>query len=142
MIDLVLGGLLSCLAALHVYWGLGGLWPARDQLSLARTIAGFRGIKQMPSSAACFGVAIVLGTMAVGVLLLSGRLNSDLPQGLLDAGGFVLAAGFLFRGAMAYVPAWRRLTPEQPFARLDTLIYGPLCLGIGAMAAAVALTGR
>jgi hypothetical protein len=46
--------------------------------------------------------------------------------------GFAAGAVFLGRGLAAYIPAWRRVTPEQPFARLDQIAYGPLCLALGA----------
>jgi hypothetical protein len=38
---------------------------------------------------------------------------------------------FLGRGIAGFTPWWRRLTPEQPFARLDQSLYSPLCLLIG-----------
>jgi hypothetical protein len=41
------------------------------------------------------------------------------------------AAVFLLRGAVTYMPFWRRVAPEQPFARLDRQYYAPLCLLIG-----------
>jgi len=141
MIDLALAAILIAIAALHAYWGVGGRWPAHDDLSLARTVAGFRGIRAMPSPAACFAVAATLVAAALWVLLVSGRIASSVPHLLLTAAGLVLSLVFLARGAAAYLPAWRRLTPEQPFARLDQSVYGPLCLAIGLAAAIVTVSG-
>jgi len=113
----------------------------RDDASCARAVAGFRGISTMPSPALCFAVAATLVAAALWVLLVSGRIASGVPHILLTAAGSILALVFLARGAAAYLPAWRRLTPEQPFARLDQAVYGPLCLVIGALAAIVTLSG-
>ena len=38
---------------------------------------------------------------------------------------------FLARGVAAFLPAWRRLTPEPAFARMDRKLYGPLCTALG-----------
>lgn len=141
MIDLALASVLIAIAALHAYWGVGGRWPGHDDLSLARAVAGFRGIRAMPSPAACFAVAATLVAAALWVLLVSGRIASSVPHVLLSAAGLILSLVFVARGAAAYLPAWRRLTPEQPFARLDQSVYGPLCLIIGLAAAIVTVTG-
>jgi Protein of unknown function (DUF3995) len=139
MIDLVLATVLVALAALHAYWGMGGRWPGTDDASLARTVAGFSGVSAMPPAGASFVVALCLLAAALWAAMLTGRVGIGLPVGLLTLGGFALTAVFLGRGVAAYVPAWRRLTPEQPFARLDQQVYGPLCLVIGALLAVVTL---
>ena len=44
-----------CMAAislLHLIWAFGIWWPVRDETALARTIAGFKGIKAMPARSA------------------------------------------------------------------------------------------
>ena len=45
--------------------------------------------------------------------------------------GLAVALVFLGRGVAGFTPAWRRHTPEQPFATLDVRYYSPLCLAIG-----------
>ena len=54
--------------------------------------------------------------------------------------GLAVAFVFLARGIAGFTPAWRRLTPEQPFASLDVRYYSPLCLAIGSGFAALAIT--
>ncbi|WP_163602926.1 DUF3995 domain-containing protein, partial [Klebsiella pneumoniae] len=56
---------LTIVAALHLYWGFGGLWPARDQLSLARTVVGSKGISAMPSRGVTVVVAALIFTAGV-----------------------------------------------------------------------------
>jgi Protein of unknown function (DUF3995) len=141
MIDLLVAAVLLVIAALHVYWGVGGHWPGRDAASLARTVAGFKNIAAMPPPAACFVVAGALVAAAVWPLMMSGRIAMGLPNALLVVGSLVLTMVFLARGVAAYLPAWRQLTPEQPFARLDRQLYGPLCLILGCLIAIVTAKG-
>lgn len=123
---------LVLLAALHVYWGLGGVWPGTDEKSCARAIAGFKGIDRMPSPPAAFGVAAALAVAALIALALAGIVTLPLPAALIRLGGLGAALVFLGRGIAGFTPAWRRITPEMPFARNDRLYFSPLCLLIGA----------
>ena len=59
---------LAAIAALHAYWGFGGIWPGRDAADCARRIAGFRDIRAMPGPAASFAVAGLLA-LVVGLSL-------------------------------------------------------------------------
>lgn len=122
---------LGAIAALHVYWGLGGVWPGHDEKSCARAIAGFRGIERMPSLAASLAVAAALLAAAVVALALAALIRVPMPSALLVLAGAGAAAIFLGRGVAGFTPAWRRLTPEQPFARNDRRFFSPLCLAIG-----------
>ena len=123
---------LAALAVLHAYWGMGGVWPGTDEKSCARTIAGFRGIQRMPGPMQSFAVAVVL-LVAAYLALAAGDYGSRiLPAGIVLVGGALAALVFLTRGVMGYLPAWRRLTPEMPFARYDRRYYSPLCLALGA----------
>ncbi|USG61078.1 DUF3995 domain-containing protein [Sneathiella marina] len=135
----VLGGitaLILCLiAAIHAIWGLGFTWPEKDSRSLARRVAGFKGIQAMPSPAACFAVATFLIFAAVLIVMAIGFIDPVLPMIALKLILAGLAAGFCMRGLFSFLPFWRRLTPEQPFARLDRHFYGPLCLCLALMLA-------
>jgi hypothetical protein len=122
---------LCAIAVLHVYWGVGGLWPGTDATSLARTVVGARGIARMPPLAACLFVAVALIGMGYIVLELADLAPLLVPEPLLSFVGIGCAGVFLVRGLTAYVPTWRRLVPEEPFASLDRHLYGPLCLALG-----------
>ncbi|MCX7305622.1 MAG: DUF3995 domain-containing protein [Hyphomicrobiales bacterium] len=124
---------LLAIALLHAYWGGGGVWPGSDPADLARRVAGFRdsaGSTQSP--VACFLVAAALGFCAVVALVLGGMIPSPFPFFILGPAALLITIVFLGRGIAGYTPAWRRLTPIEPFARLDRLYYSPLCLLIGA----------
>lgn len=132
VLALAMALVLAAFAALHVYWGFGGVWPGHDEKSCARAIAGFRGIECMPSLAASLAVAAALLLAGLVALALGGMVGAPLPGYLVLLAGFGAALVFLGRGVAGYLPAWRRITPEMPFARYDRLYYAPLCLALGA----------
>ncbi len=123
--------ILMILAILHAAWGFGSTWPEEDSQSLARRVAGFKGIRQMPRPAACFFVAAVLAFAALIALTAVHLLPTSYPHWLILTALSAIAAVFTLRGLIAYTPQWRERTPEEPFASLDRRIYGPMCLIIG-----------
>lgn len=129
--------ILGLIAALHAVWGLGYSWPDKDSKSLARRVAGFKDIQSMPSPAACFAVAIFLALAALVILFAIGLFDPVFPKIILKLILAGLAAGFCMRGIFSFLPFWRRITPEQPFARLDRRYYGPLCLCLSLMLAGI-----
>lgn len=133
--------LLFAIAALHAYWGFGGVWPGTDAASCAKTIAGFRGVNTMPGPGASLAVTAALAVAALIALVRGGWLLPPLPGALFALGALGAALVFLGRGIAGFTPAWRRITPEQPFARLDVRYYSPLCLLIGLALLLLALKG-
>lgn len=119
------------LAALHFYWGTGGLWPEKDEKSLARKVVGAPGITRMPSPLAAMLVAFALAALGLLALLLVGLIPAFLPRWLIVTAGLGAMAVFLGRGAAAWQPEFRKIFPEEPFATLDKRYYAPLCLALG-----------
>jgi hypothetical protein len=132
VVGTVLAVVLAALAGIHLYWAVGGVWPGTDQKSCARAVAGFRGIARMPPPAAGMAVALALFAAAGLALVLSGGPESTPASSLILLLGVGAAIVFLGRGIAGFTPAWRRLTPEMPFARNDVRWFSPLCLAIGA----------
>ena len=132
---------LIAIAALHAYWGFGGVWPGRDAADCARRVGGFRGARQMPGPLPSFAVAAALLAAAALVVLEGDLVAVPVPAGLISFATLCAALVFFGRGVAGFTPAWRRLTPEQPFATLDVRYYSPLCLAIGAGLAILALQG-
>jgi len=122
---------LLLITAAHVYWSIGGIWPGRDAASCARAVVGFRGVDEMPAPAACLAVAACLGLATLWPMALEGVFASPFPHDGLAAAAAMLGLLFIGRGITGFTRWWRRLAPEQPFARLDTRLYSPLCLAIG-----------
>ncbi|MEC3861020.1 DUF3995 domain-containing protein [Mesobacterium sp. TK19101] len=121
--QLGLSGVLIVLSALHFLWALGWWMPVADETRLARAVVGRRGITKMPGPVAC-------ATVAMGLFFAALLPHLDWVPG---KAGWVtgLSTLFVLRGGIAWLPAWRRALPEEPFATLDRWVYGPLSLGLG-----------
>lgn len=137
---LFLSFVLLLITSLHVYWGIGGIWPGKDQASCARAVVGFRGVDEMPSAGASFAVAACLALATLWPLALEGVFASPFPREGLATTALLIGLVFIGRGVAGFTPWWRRLAPEQPFARLDRLYYSPLCLLIGLGFAVLAIS--
>ncbi|MBO6896690.1 MAG: DUF3995 domain-containing protein [Shimia sp.] len=128
-----ISALLLVPAALHLLWAIGAWMPIRDEAALARATVGAPGITKMPGPIPCALVFVALSFAASLPHL------TTFPQRSLLL--LSIAAVFLLRGIAAYLPAWRKLVPEEPFATLDQRYYGPLCLVLGASFLLFTLTG-
>lgn len=123
---------LLLIVALHLAWAAGSTFPGASEGDLARMVAGFANRDRMPPRPASALVAVALGVAAYVALALGSVCGWPFWTWSLPAAGIIVAFVFLARGVAAYVPAWRALVPQQPFASLDRCYYGPLCLVIGA----------
>jgi hypothetical protein len=111
---------LLVLAALHLLWALGVWWPWREEKALVRGVVGVAGAERMPGPIPC---AMVVAACALAASL------PWWPQGGTGQTALLLAAGSLMmRGLMPWMRAWRRVALQEPFARLDRALYGPLCV--------------
>ena len=125
---------LVVLAFIHVYWGLGGAWPARTRAELGPMVVGTSPRDTMPNLPACLVVAVLLVT-AAGLVAWLAFVESSWIARIGSAGvGAVLA----LRGLGGYADG--RLRPgtrEQPYYALNRRIYSPLCLILAALIAVV-----
>ena len=134
---------LVAIAALHLYWAAGGMWPAHDEHGLARMVVGAAN-EAMPPKALTIVVALVIATAAFVPLWVAGLLSLPFDGALPSwarttvcfAGGLV----FGLRGSVGLTPQWARLLPKEPFASLNRRFYSPLCIGLGLGFAAIALS--
>lgn len=121
--------ILLAIAALHVYWGFGGVWPGHDSNSLRATVVGTaRG--PMYGLTAC---AMVAGALAAAVALVVARhsMLMDTPLRLVVLAGYVvLVLIFAARGIAPYVSPAFEYARGQPFFDLNLRLYAPLCLAI------------
>ena len=116
---------LIIIAAIHLLWALGYWWPIKDETALARAVVGTKGITKMPGAVACSMVVVAL---------LFGAAWPWLPDMALKSMGlFGIAVVFQIRAAIAYAPFMKRMSPEQPFRRLDETYYAPLYIVFGVM---------
>jgi hypothetical protein len=123
---------LLCLAiaAVHLAWAAGSTFPRRAWILPGWSQAAHRD--HMPPRAASALVAGALGVVAYVALALGSVCGWPFWNWSLPAAGLAVAFVFFARGVAAYVPTWRALVPQEPFASLDRRYYWPLCLVIGA----------
>ncbi|ESX25432.1 hypothetical protein X767_09185 [Mesorhizobium sp. LSJC264A00] len=93
-----LSAVLLLITALHVYWGLGGIWPGRDGVSCAHAVVGFRGVDEMPTPFACLAVAACLCLATLWPLALTGVFATPFPREGLAATALLIGLVFLGRG--------------------------------------------
>jgi hypothetical protein len=123
---------LAVIAGVHVYWGLGGLWPADDTRTLIDTVVGDSRMTQMPSTSLTLAVAGLI--FASGLFALSAPAPAHpLLRLFIKSAIGVIAVIFVARGVSGYaLPEEIRSRMSEPFATNDQLYYSPLCLLLGA----------
>ena len=128
----ILIALLLAIAGLHLYWGLGGLWPGHDVNSLRETVIGTaRG--PMPGLAAS---AMVAGALAAAALIVWAR-HSPLMTGPLR---WLIMAGYIVLILVFARAGWRAISRPCSSTRrggrssaLNLWLYAPLCLALAAL---------
>lgn len=131
--------LLASIAALHVAWGFGLIWPAKSERELVSMVVGAKGMTTMPSLVQCLIAGGGIFAFGVIALLLGNALHSPLSPQWVTMIGVLSAFVFAGRGIAGYVPQWRRRFPQQPFATFDRYSFAPLCLALAAGYAALVI---
>jgi hypothetical protein len=124
-----LAGVFAALAFVHVYWAFGR--QTHENAAIPKGSDGrplFR-----PGRAATVAVAVMLFTAAVIVLGDVGMLAPIGPIVLYRGGVWVIGVVLLLRtiGDFNYVGLFKRHRVSR-FARLDSLVYTPLCAALAA----------
>jgi hypothetical protein len=121
----------AALGALHAVWAAGSPWPAESREALADAVLS--SSEGMPPDWASGAVAIGL----LGAAVVVRRAAGPAPSARVRAAALAVAGAFLVR-AVAYLPSDLAGGLETTYQRLDLAVYAPLCLLLGAGAAAVA----
>ena len=132
----VVAGVFVVLAAWHFHMAFAGMTGESG------AVPGVEGKPLfVPSKAATVAVGVVLLLFAALVAATAGLLATGLPQFLLAWACYALALGLFARaiGEFKYVGFFKKVR-DSKFARMDTLLYSPLCLLLAAGVAAVAAT--
>jgi Protein of unknown function (DUF3995) len=119
---------LVCISGLHAYWAFGGRWGSDvvvPQIGGKRTFT--------PSPAATMFVAVALLIAALIVLAEADTVRLGALEPLVHLGAVMLGIVFVARaiGEFRYVGFFKRVR-GTPFADLDTRLFSPLCLALGA----------
>ncbi len=128
MIAILLASVLAAAGLVHLIWAFGIHWPIKDETALARAVVGARGIEKMPPRLASLFVATCLFGAALWALMLRGFVPDIVSKYIVMLGGLALFAVFIGRGVFGVLPAFERAMPEQPFLKLNRMIYSPLCV--------------
>ena len=119
--------ILTALGALHVYWALGGragksaTVPTQDAKPLFT-----------PGPLATIAVALGLFGMAAILAIRIGWIaQSAIPTYVISAAAWCIVTVFALRaiGDFRFVGFFKR-TRDTRFARLDTILYSPLCAAL------------
>lgn len=130
--------ILLALAALHLYWGVGGLWPGQDQNSLRLMVVGNPGpmpppVGPLPGWASASLIAALLATAAAIVFARHTSLMQGGLRWIIAAGYVTLILVFALRGLAAYVSPAFEYARGAAFYDLNRLYFAPLCLLIAAL---------
>jgi hypothetical protein len=132
MLNTILSALIATillfLSGIHFYWMLGGQWAFEN--ALPHSLDGKKILNPKAIDCAIVGFGLLL--MAVFVLIQGQWIAFQLPIWISSYGLWVLSGIFLLRaiGEFKYV-GFSKTVLETDFARLDTMIYSPLCLFLG-----------
>jgi hypothetical protein len=124
--------ILLAIAALHFYWGVGGVWPGTDSETLRQTVVGTAS-GPMYGFLACAIVAGALASAAAVVVVRHSGLMGGPLRFLVLAGYVVLILVFAMRGIAPYVTPVFEYARGRPFFELNLWLYAPLCLAIATL---------
>jgi len=116
------------LSGFHFYWFFGGKWggekviPSKDNTSNSHKIPKF----------ATLIVALVLLLFGLSYLLKAGLITIHVPSWFINYAYWFIPAIFTLRaiGEFNYVGFFKKIKHTE-FAKADTKLFSPLCLGIG-----------
>ncbi len=126
------------LALIHFYWALGGRSGKRAAVPEVSGRPAF-----VPSAASTSVVAIGLSACALLVAVAAGLVGPPAPHPWVTWLTFALALALLARaiGDFRLVGFFKRIRGTQ-FARLDSVVYAPLCMALAIAVFYVALAHR
>jgi len=129
---LLVATVFALLALLHLHWACGGNMGWTAAIPEVRGRPAF-----VPGVGVTLLVAAALASCAALVLAAAGLVATPFPSRLLQIAMDVLGLVFLLRayGDFRLVGFTKRVRDTR-FARMDTLLYSPLCLAL-----AVAVVG-
>ena len=131
----------AVIALVHVYWALGGQWAAVAAVPQVPVQGFVKAVRPAfkPSGWITLVVAATLLAIAALVCL---RVGWGLPRVHHKALQWVISAIALLMFARAigdsHLVGFFKEVKDSRFARLDTWVYSPLCLALGAGLLAVA----
>ena len=128
LLAIILFLIFTVLGAFHFYWLLGGLLGLKKAIPTKGATANTFAI---PKIATLF-VGLVLVSFGLMYLLKTGLITIDIPDWLTTYGYWFIPVIFILRaiGEFNYVGFFKKIKNTE-FAKADSKVFSPLCLGIG-----------
>lgn len=131
IVGVLLTAILAAIAAVHVYWAAGGLWPGRTERELIDTVVGDPRLAHMPPAWLTALVAFLLAGLALWPLILAPLAVRIVGLETTRWATLAAATVFLLRGVGGYLAGWAVPHSSEPFATYDRWYYSPLCILLG-----------
>ena len=118
----------SILGGFHFYWLFGGVWGLEKVIPTKEKELNTLSIPKV----ATLLVALVLVSFGLIYLLKAGLLIVQIPNWVTSYGYWLIPSFFIIRaiGDFNYVGFFKKIKHTE-FAKADTKLFAPLCLGIG-----------
>lgn len=128
LLAIILFLIFTVLGAFHFYWLLGGLYGLKKAIPTKGATANTLAIPKI----ATLLVGLVLVSFGLLYLLKTGITSIHLPDWLTTYSYWFIPAIFILRaiGEFNYVGFFKKIKNTE-FAKADSKIFSPLCLGIG-----------
>lgn len=128
ILSLVLFFIYTLLGGFHFYWLFGGTWGLKKVIPTKGKEANTLAIPKF----ATLIVALVLVSFGIVYLIKSGVINIQIPSWITNYGYWFIPSIFILRaiGDFNYVGFFKKIKNTE-FAKADSKIFSPLCLGIG-----------
>ena len=126
----------SFLGGIHFYWLFGGKWGLKQAIPTKPNEAN----KMTPPPLATLIVALILLGFGLLYFIKSGVIAIPVPTLITSYAYWCIPALFFIRaiGEFHYVGFFKKVTQTE-FAKADTKLFSPLCLGISIMGLLVQL---
>lgn len=128
ILSIILFLVFSVLSGFHFYWFFGGKWGLDKVIPSVGEKANSLEIPKFAT------LIVALGLMLFGLLYLgiSGLITIQFPKWVTNYAYWFIPAIFTFRaiGEFKYVGFFKKIRNTE-FARADSKIFAPLCIGIG-----------
>lgn len=137
ILSIVLFLVFITLGGFHFYWLLGGKWGLK---SVIPTKGGTPVTLSIPKFATLI-VALTLVLFGLMYLVKSKLITVQVPNWVIDYGYWFIPLIFILRaiGDFNYVGFFRKINNTE-FAKADSKLFSPLCMGIGVIGIIIIFT--
>ena len=139
LLSILLFLIFALLGGFHFYWLFGGTYGITKVIPT-------KGVNATNSQAippiATLIVALALASFGLMYLLKAEIISAPLPSWVIEYGSWFIPSIFILRaiGEFNYVGFFKKIKDTE-FAKADSSIFSPLCLGIGVVGILIELLG-